>query len=200
MPPCGFGTGRSASFPGVDPIRLSPVPHASEHLGRARTGVNGPGFTRVYRESMPPAIAKRDAHPLGRTIRRRGQTLVEFSLALGVFLLVVMGILDLGRAVFLYNGVSESARRISRVTSVHPGAVLGASIQTQAAVAAERAVFPDLGSVTFACVDLAGSPRSGACTRDSRVRVTISTVWSPVTPILDLVQLTVDASSTVTVQ
>ena len=40
---------------------------------------------------------------------RRGQALVEFSLAIMIFLAMLMGIFDLGRAIFAYNGVSEAA-------------------------------------------------------------------------------------------
>ena len=40
----------------------------------------------------------------------RGQALVEFSLAVTVFLTLVMGVVDLGRAVYQYNGTAEAAR------------------------------------------------------------------------------------------
>lgn len=47
-------------------------------------------------------------------LARRGQSIVEFGLALPVFLMVVFGTVDLGRVVFTYvglvNGVREGAR------------------------------------------------------------------------------------------
>ena len=46
----------------------------------------------------------------------RGQGLVEFSLAIIIFLAVFVGIVDLARAVFTFNGVSEAAREITRAT------------------------------------------------------------------------------------
>jgi len=65
----------------------------------------------------------------------RGQALVEFSLALIVFLVLLMGILDLGRGIYMFNGVSQAAREIARVTSVYPGgATLGTSTQTTTVV------------------------------------------------------------------
>jgi Flp pilus assembly protein TadG len=46
--------------------------------------------------------------------RRRGQGLVEFALVLTIFLMLVMGVVDLGRGVFTYNMLSEAAREGAR--------------------------------------------------------------------------------------
>jgi len=46
--------------------------------------------------------------------RSRGQTLVEFALILPVFLLVLMGIMDLGRAVYYSSTLSNAARETAR--------------------------------------------------------------------------------------
>jgi hypothetical protein len=46
--------------------------------------------------------------------RSRGQALVEFALILPVFLLVLMGIFDLGRAVFYSSTLSNAARETAR--------------------------------------------------------------------------------------
>ena len=51
--------------------------------------------------------------------RDRGQSLVEFSLVLIPFLLILMGIIDLGRGIYTYNGVAQAARELARATSVH---------------------------------------------------------------------------------
>ena len=51
--------------------------------------------------------------------RERGQALVEFSLILIPFLWILMGIVDLGRGIYTYNGVNQAARELARVTSVH---------------------------------------------------------------------------------
>lgn len=45
---------------------------------------------------------------------RRGQTLVEFALILPIFLLILMGILDLGRAVYYSSTLSNVARETAR--------------------------------------------------------------------------------------
>ena len=49
---------------------------------------------------------------------RRGQTLVEFALILPIFILVLVGIFDFGRAVYDYNVISNAAREAIRVAIV----------------------------------------------------------------------------------
>jgi Flp pilus assembly protein TadG len=48
----------------------------------------------------------------------RGQTLVEFALILPVFILMLVGIFDVGRAVFAYNTLNNAAREGGRVAIV----------------------------------------------------------------------------------
>ncbi len=45
----------------------------------------------------------------------RGQSLVEFALILPILLIVLLGILDFGRAVAAYNSVANAARTAVRV-------------------------------------------------------------------------------------
>lgn len=52
------------------------------------------------------------------TEERRGQSLVEFALILPVFILLLLGIVDLGRGVFAYNTVSNAAREGARLAIV----------------------------------------------------------------------------------
>lgn len=48
----------------------------------------------------------------------RGQAMVEASIALPLFLLLILGVMDLGRAAFTYNGISNLAREASRFAMV----------------------------------------------------------------------------------
>jgi Flp pilus assembly protein TadG len=48
----------------------------------------------------------------------RGQALVEFALIIPVFVLVLVGILDLGRGVYALNTVANAAREATRVAIV----------------------------------------------------------------------------------
>lgn len=127
---------------------------------------------------------------MGRVTRRGGRTggqaLVEFSLSVVVFLVLVMGVFDLGQGIYVYNGVSQAAREIARVTSVHPGASLGGSSETAAVVATQRRLIPGLGTPTFTCVDITGATISGPCQPGDRVRVTVAADYRPITPLLGL--------------
>ena len=133
----------------------------------------------------------------GRVRRdRRGQALVEFALVLIPFLLIVLGILDVGRGIYVYNGVAEAAREIARVTSVHPGSCGSGcdwmptpsdwSPQMQATVAAQEQLVPGLtgGQITIACTDLANATYNSAeCypgTVGRYVQVTISVPFNVV--------------------
>jgi Flp pilus assembly protein TadG len=49
----------------------------------------------------------------------RGQTLAEFALVVPVFLLLVLGLFDVGRAVFIYNGLTNAVREGARLAIVN---------------------------------------------------------------------------------
>ncbi len=129
--------------------------------------------------------------------RSRGQALVEFSLTVMIFLVMLMGIFDLGRAIYMYNGVAEAAREIARVTSVHPGSTLGNSAETAAVVGTQKGLIPNLGNPTFACRNIDNTAVAGTCEApDHSVRVTISAVYTPATPVLSFLgSITVSSSS-----
>ena len=52
-----------------------------------------------------------------RRSRIRGQGLVEFALVLPVFMVLVFGIIDGGRAIFAFNQMSQISRNVARVAS-----------------------------------------------------------------------------------
>ncbi|MHB8397984.1 MAG: TadE/TadG family type IV pilus assembly protein [Candidatus Limnocylindrales bacterium] len=123
-----------------------------------------------------------------RRRRQCGQALVEFALAVTVFLLLLMGVVDLGRGIYMYNGVSQAAREIARVASVHPGSTLGTSAQAASVIATQQGLIPNLGTPTFTCVDISGAPihSSTTCVSGDFVKVVVSAPFSPVTPLLGL--------------
>jgi Flp pilus assembly protein TadG len=47
-----------------------------------------------------------------------GQTLVEFAITLPIIILLMLALFDLGRGVFTYNTLSQSARQASRLAIV----------------------------------------------------------------------------------
>lgn len=56
---------------------------------------------------------------LERQRREPGQTLVEFCICAVVLLMLVFGVVDLGRGVFAYNTISSAAREGVRYAVVH---------------------------------------------------------------------------------
>jgi Flp pilus assembly protein TadG len=125
----------------------------------------------------------------------RGQGLVEFSLAIIIFLAILMGVIDFGQAIYKFNGVSQAAREIARVTSVHPCATPGAltcapggSAETAAVIATQKNLIPGLGDPTITCIDQTGaqvSPNPCDFSQHS-IRVEITAPYRPVTPLLGL--------------
>jgi Flp pilus assembly protein TadG len=63
----------------------------------------------------------------------RGQTLVEFALALPIMVLLLMALFDFGRAIFAYNTVSNAARDGARIAIVDQSLTSGVSNAAQAA-------------------------------------------------------------------
>lgn len=112
---------------------------------------------------------------------QRGQTLVEFALILPIFIVVLAGLFDLGRAVFAYNTISNASRESVRVAIVN---------QTQADVEAEamkQAVSLGLSAsdVTITYGDPSGvgtcsSPYGLGC----RATVTVQYVYNAATPVI----------------
>jgi hypothetical protein len=128
----------------------------------------------------------------------RGQALVEFSLTFLVFVTMLMGLVDLGRAVYAFNGVSQAAREIARATSVHPGTTLGDSAQTAAVLATQQGLVQGLGSPNFACVDIDGSAIAGDCVPGDWVKVSISATFQPITPVVSFLgAVTLSSSSSI---
>ena len=56
-----------------------------------------------------------------RRRRARGQTLVEFALVFPVFVLVLFGLIDVGRLVYANSVLSQAAREVVRVGAVEAG-------------------------------------------------------------------------------
>lgn len=121
----------------------------------------------------------------------RGQALVEFAVVLIPFLVILMGIVDLGRGIYVMNGTAQAAREIARVTSVHPYSIccdLGSSSQSQQVIAVQRGLIPGLAispSTDIACVDASDAVKADdTCRPGDYVRVHVTAPFSPVTPLV----------------
>lgn len=126
----------------------------------------------------------------------RGQALVEFSLVLIPFLIILMGIVDLGRGVYMASGVSQAAREIARTTAVHlcdtSSCSLGNSAETAATVNTQKRLVPGLGSTTssivYACTTVSDVVVAGSsCASGNFVKVTVSVPFAVMTPLLSMV-------------
>jgi hypothetical protein len=57
--------------------------------------------------------------------KERGQDLAEYALILPIFLLVVMSIFDMGRAVYYYSALQNSVREGARYGIIYPDDITG---------------------------------------------------------------------------
>ena len=120
----------------------------------------------------------------------RGQALVEFSLAIIIFLVLLMGVFDFGRAIYQFNGVSQAAREIARVTATHPGTDFstdtGRSSETKSVIQTQKGLIPNLRDPLIKCVDITGAVITTGCMQGDWIQVRISAPYTPITPLLGL--------------
>ena len=91
-----------------------------------------------------------------RGARGRGQALVEFALIIPLFLLLLVAVFDMGRAVFAYNTLTNAARegaRIAIVNQYEPSIIERAKEQTAIVELSDPSV-----AIDFYQVNEDGSP------------------------------------------
>jgi Flp pilus assembly protein TadG len=138
--------------------------------------------------------------------RSHGQSLVEFALVLIPFLLILMGIVDLGRGIYTYNGVAQATRELARATSVHQcnGAkpcTLGTSSETANVRGTQNTMVPGLAGasavVTYTCTTITDTTDTRTpCPSGGFVKVTVSVPFQVVTPLLSMVAPSTLSSTT----
>jgi Flp pilus assembly protein TadG len=129
--------------------------------------------------------------------RGDGQALVEFALAVIPFLILLMGVIDLGRGIYMMNGTSEAARDIARVTIVHltnGSGQVGMSSETSDVIATQEGLVPGLTvdqSTDIECVDAYGVVQNDSlgngtdCTVGvDFIRVHVEAPFTPITPLV----------------
>ncbi len=135
--------------------------------------------------------------------RGRGQTLVEFAMVMPIIVLVVLGLVDLGRAVYSYNTLAQSARHAARTAIVNQDET---AVRDQAIASA-----PTLG-LTASNVDVCfksatstqtdcSSPSSDNCPQSARVLGCLALVrthmsYQPMTPVISFIWSSISLSST----
>ncbi len=140
-----------------------------------------------------------------RTRRRKGATLVEAALVLPVFLMLIVGMIDLGLGVLQAHVLSTAARQAARQAIVRGGLASGlgswgpgeygpVSLADSGAIAqAIRSYVPgiDPSTVTVDVQWLDGSNQP-----ESRVRVTLTHAYQPITTYVVSGTIPLTASST----
>jgi Flp pilus assembly protein TadG len=125
---------------------------------------------------------------LRRDRRGRGQALVEFALVIPIFLLLLVAIFDMGRAVFAYNTLTNAARegaRIAIVNQYKPSVLAHAKSETAIVELNDPSV-----SVTYWQVGADGNPDKSKpqCTTLVAVGclavVKFEATYFPITPII----------------
>ena len=145
--------------------------------------------------------------------RASGQTLVEFAAVIPVFLLMVFGIIDVGRVVYMNSVLSQAAREGARLGAVEAawvgstdpscgtsgGPICPASegaLRTDIANAANRMTLPfgNVEHVYFSCDAVGSAPENDwtttACPTGSRshsvhaVSVRVDMTFTAVTPLI----------------
>lgn len=119
----------------------------------------------------------------------RGQSLVEFALVAPLLIILMVGILDVGRAVNAYVTISNAAREGSHYAALHPTASPGAIVSA----VRSRVVPLDPSSVTVTARYYDGStfqawPSSGVPALSTAgyvpVQVQVSYPWAAVTMLI----------------
>ena len=126
----------------------------------------------------------------------RGQTLVEFALVVILFIVMLMGIFDLGRAVFTYTSITNGAREGARLGIVNQGATQVATRAMNAAAMGDRSPT----AVTVALSRATSAPTANDCspvTVGCNVSVIYTSTFRPVTPLIGAIvsQLSLQAHS-----
>ncbi|HEX8975514.1 MAG TPA: TadE family protein [Solirubrobacteraceae bacterium] len=140
--------------------------------------------------------------PRGAHREVAGQALTEFALVVPILLILFMGILDFGRAVYAYNAVSNAAREGARTAIVNQNAT---DIRTRAAAQA-TALGIDTTSTSCppsgtsgVCVQFMTPDLSASCTTVDIGCVSVVTVkytFTAITPIIGNLVGSIPMSST----
>lgn len=110
--------------------------------------------------------------------RERGQSLVEFTFGAVILIILVVGIMDLGRALFTYMALHESAQEGALIGSVYP--------TDQTTIKNRVLETSDLVSDLITADDVTVEVLGSACTGNG-IRVTVTYSNFPITtPFLGL--------------
>jgi Flp pilus assembly protein TadG len=116
----------------------------------------------------------------------RGQAAVEFALTLMVFLVLIFGILEASRLIFINSSVENGAREGAHFLSTNPGA---SDDELRAVVLSKMTLVNGADVMVTKAVP---NPICDFCP----LTVTVSYPWGTVVPILNFGTITLQSSST----
>ncbi|MEW5991733.1 MAG: TadE/TadG family type IV pilus assembly protein [Chloroflexota bacterium] len=132
-----------------------------------------------------------------------GQGLPEFALVLPILVLLIFGLLDLGRAIYAANAVANAARMGARTAIVNQNPL---DVSTRAAgQATALGIDPaaDCTSTTGVCVDFQNSSQTAACStlfgpdlKSCVAVVTVKYTFTAFTPIIGTILGPIPITST----
>jgi Flp pilus assembly protein TadG len=134
--------------------------------------------------------------------RQRGQALVEFAIVMPVIVLAVLGLLDLGRGIYTYNTLAQSALQAARTaivnqvestvkaTAISSGATLG--LTTSNVDVCFKTATSTLTSCASSTNNCTSAVRSIGCLAIVRTHIS----YAPMTPVIALLFSTINLSST----
>lgn len=144
-----------------------------------------------------------------RAVWRRhdgGQTLVEFALILPVFILLLVGVFDFGRAIYAYNTLNNAAHEAVRLGIVDQNVNAIRDVGRQHAVAlgmipvaGDNALVDNTGAdvvIRFLEADFSGDGVTNDCAIDPRfgciVEVEVDYTYNAATPVIGTLVGTLD--------
>lgn len=115
---------------------------------------------------------------------RSGQALAEFAIAAPVVFLVILGLLDVGRMVFINNEITEAAREGARWGTVQGRAAAEADGDNTAVTdeVQSRIIVAPAPSISLSCTDLGGA--GGSCGSGDLLTIVVSSSVDPITPLV----------------
>ena len=123
-----------------------------------------------------------------RLLRRRdgeaGQGMVEFALTAPIIFMVILGLVDGGRLVFINNELSEAVREGARFGAVQGRAAAEAEGELTVVSDEVRShiVIAPTPAVTVSCTDLGAA--GGDCGSGDLLSVSVRSSVSPITPFI----------------
>lgn len=111
----------------------------------------------------------------------RGQALVEFALVIPILMLLVCGLVDLGRAVYVSNSLAEAARDGARYGSVQARAYSDSTRQAVADWIEQRLTAVPDPEISVSCTP--ATPALG-CTVNDILVVSVRSDLEMITPII----------------